>query len=59
MRDVLLEWSLWGSERIGWPVVGAAGVGLVAAWAAVAVAGERARKRRLRVWAFRDREGER
>ena len=45
-RVVLLEWSLWVSERIGWPVVGTAGAGLVAVtW--IAVACKRARKQRL------------
>ena len=43
---MLLEWSLWVSERIGWPVVGTSGAGLVAVtW--IAVACKRARKRRL------------
>ena len=53
--------SLWVSENIGWPVVGWIGVVVVlaAAWVAYEARVERERRRRLRAWADRDREGAR
>ena len=59
----MLEWSLWISEHIGWPVVGWWMTGFVVAlavtWIVVEARFERDRKRRLREWADRDREGAR
>lgn len=59
----MLEWSLWISEHIGWPVVGWIGVVVVlataAAWIAYEASVERERRRRRRAWAARDREGAR
>ena len=55
--------SLWVSENIGWPVVGWCMAGFVVAlavtWIVVEARFERDRKRRLREWADRDREGAR
>ena len=59
----MLTMSLWVSENIGWPVVGWCMAGFVVAlavtWIVVEARFERDRKRRLREWADRDREGAR